>query len=66
MFEQPIFRSTHLDSKANMPSRPMIMNMLGKLKKAKILKTIAEGRGPHAQVLALAKLVNLCEGEEVV
>jgi Fic family protein len=66
MFEQPIFRSSHLDSKNNMPSRPMIMNMLGRLKKAEILKTVAEGRGPHGQVLALAKLVNLCEGKDVV
>lgn len=66
MFEQPIFRSSHLDGKDNMPSRPMIMNMLGKLKKADILKTVAEGRGPHASVLALASLVNLCEGKEVV
>jgi hypothetical protein len=48
-----------------MPSRPMIMNMLGKLKKFGILKTVAEGRGPHGQVLVLAKLVNLCEGKEV-
>jgi Fic family protein len=66
MFEQPIFRSSNLDGKSNMPSKPMIMNMLGRLKKAGILKTIAEGRGPHAQVLALANLVNLCEGKEVV
>lgn len=66
MFEQPIFRSSHLVVKGNMPSRPMIMNMLGRLKKADILKTLAEGRGPHGQVLALAKLVNLCEDKEVV
>jgi Fic family protein len=66
MFEQPIFRSSHLDSKSNMPSKPMIMNMLGKLKKSGILKTVAEGRGPHAQVLALAKLVNLCEGGDAM
>lgn len=66
MFEQPIFQSSHLDSKSNMPSRPMIMNMLGRLKKAGILKTVAEGRGPHGQVLALASLVNLCEGKEVL
>lgn len=66
MFDQPIFCSSRLDGKSNTPSRPMIMNMLGRLKKAGILKVIAEGRGPHAQVLALAQLVNLSEGKEVV
>lgn len=66
MFEQPIFRSSQLDRRSNMPSKPMIMNMLGRLKKFGILKTVVEGRGPRAQTLALAKLVNLCEGKEVV
>jgi hypothetical protein len=44
----------------------MILNMLGRLKSAGILKVIQESRGPHAQVLALAQLVNLCEGKEVI
>jgi Fic family protein len=66
MFEQPIFRSSHLGVKANMPSKPTVINMLGRLKKFGILKTVAEGRGPHGYVYALAKLVNLCEGKEVV
>jgi Fic family protein len=66
MYLQPIFRSSHMASKTNMPSRPMVWNMIGKLKKAGILKTVAEGRGPHAEVLALAQLVNLCEGNVVV
>jgi Fic family protein len=66
MFQQPIFRSSHLAGKTNMPSRPMVWNMIGKLKKAGILKTVAEGRGPHAEVLTLAQLVNLCEGNDVI
>lgn len=66
MFQRPIFQSTHLDGKASMPSKPMIMNMLGKLKAARILKVVRPGSGPRAQVLALAELVNLCEGKKVV
>lgn len=66
MFRQPVFRSSSIAAEPNMPSRPMVWSMLGKLKKANILKTITEGRGPHAEVLALARLVNLCEGKEVL
>ena len=65
MFEQPIFKSTALEKRGGMPSKPMIMNMLGKLKKAGILKLQSEGRGRRAQVLALPSLVNLCEGRNV-
>ena len=66
MFEQPVFRTSHLGNRTNMPSRPMVMNMLGKLKRAGILKTIEEPRGPHPEILALAELVNLCEGRDVL
>jgi Fic family protein len=66
MFEQPIFRSSRFVELENMPSRPMILNMLGRLKAAGILKVVQEARGPHAQVLALVQLVNLCEGKDVI
>jgi hypothetical protein len=66
MFEHPVFRTSHLGNRSNMPSRPMVMNMLGKLKHAGILKTVAEARGPHPEMLALAELLNLCEGRDVV
>lgn len=66
IFEQPIFQTSHIKDKPNMPSKPMVMNMLGKLKRNGILTTIAGARGPHAEVLALAELVNLCEGREVL
>jgi Fic family protein len=65
IFEQPIFKSTALEKRSGMPSKPMIMNMLGKLKQAGILKVRSEGRGRRAQVLALPSLVNLCEGRDV-
>lgn len=66
MFQQPVFRSSRIAAESNMPSRPMVWSMLGKLKRAGILKTVTVGRGPHAEVLALARLVNLCEGKDVI
>ena len=65
MFEQPVFQSTSLNKRADMPSVPMIMNMLGKLKQAGILKIRSKGSGRRAQVLVLPSLVNLCEGRAV-
>jgi hypothetical protein len=72
MFENPIFSTTNLfkkvssDAKSAGPSKQMMMTILGKLKSAGILKVIREGRGARAQILALAELVNLCEGKQVV
>jgi Fic family protein len=61
MFQKPIFQSSELDKRAGMPSKPMIMNMLGKLKQSGVLKVQREGRGRTPQVLVLQSLVNLCE-----
>lgn len=66
MFQRPIFQSTHLDGSPTMPSRPMIMNMLGRLKSAGILAVIRQGSGPRAQVLALTELVNIAEGKKII
>jgi cell filamentation protein, protein adenylyltransferase len=66
LFERPILRSTQLDSIPGMPSRAMINTLLNKLKSDGILKVIAKGRGQRAQVLALAELLNLCEGKSIV
>ena len=66
MFEQPIFQSSYLDGLPSMPSKPMIMNMLGRLRGDGILKVVRAGSGRRAQVLALAELVEICEGKLVV
>ena len=66
LFEQPIFRSSTLAGRPGMPSKPMIMNLLGRLTEENILKTMREGRGRRARILALPQLVNLCEGKEVI
>ncbi len=63
LFDQPIFTSSLFDNDPAMPGKPMVMNMLGKLKKAGILKVVREGRGRRPQILALAELMNICEGE---
>ncbi len=66
LFEKPILRSSVLAGRAGMPSKPMIMTLLGKLKNDGILKVLREGGGRRAQVLAFAEIINLCEGNEVI
>lgn len=66
LFDQPIFTSSLLQSRAGMPGLPMIMNMLGKLKKAGIVTVLRESRGRRAQILALAELLNICEGKKLL
>lgn len=66
LFRQPILTPRHLARDRRMPSKPMVMVLLKKLREAGILKSLREAAGPHPQVLALAELVNLCEGKRVV
>ena len=66
LFKQPVFTSSLFDHHPGMPSKPMIMNMLARLKKAGMIKVIREGSGRRPQILALAQLLNICEGREVV
>ncbi len=66
LFEQPIVQSSFFEGKPTMPSKPMIMNLLGALKQAKILKVIREGSGRRGQILALSALINVCEGRQVM
>jgi len=66
LFDQPVFTSSLFDDRPGMPGKPMIMNMLGRLKKAGILKVVREGSGRRPQILALAELINVCEGSDVI
>ncbi len=66
LFDQPVFTSSQFDDRPGMPSKPMIMNMLGRLKSARILKVVREGSGRRPQILALAELINICEGSEII
>lgn len=66
LFARPILRSSDFEVQPGMPSKQMIMNMIGKLKQDGILKTVREGSGRRAQVLALAELINFCEGRRAI
>lgn len=66
LFDQPAFTSAMFDNRPGMPSKPMVMNMLARLKKAGILKILQEGSGRRPQILALAELINICEGRNVI
>jgi Fic family protein len=66
MFERPIFRSSDVTKLEHMPSAPMVANLLGNLRRNGILHTVREGAGRRPHVLALAELINLCEGRKVL
>jgi Fic family protein len=65
LFERPIISSSELEGRAGLPSKQMIMTLLGKLKTAGILATMREPRGRRPQILAFSELLNLCEGRKV-
>jgi len=66
MFEQPVFQGNSFDLSKDMPTKAAILALLNKLKNAGILKVLREGSGRRPQRLALAELINLCEGKEVI
>jgi Fic family protein len=65
LFDQPIFQSSQLTRQAQMPSVPTVMQMLRRLRKAGILKTVRKGSGRRAEIFAFVELLNLCEGKKV-
>lgn len=65
-FARPIFQSNSLRFSDPRPSRQAISSYLRKLREAAILKVVREGGGRRGQVLALAVLVNLCEGKTTI
>lgn len=66
LFRQPIVAASDVVRSRKMPSKPMVMVLLKRLREAGILKSVREASGPYPQVLALAELVNLCEGKRVI
>jgi len=66
IFQQPVFPASALDGRPHMPSRQQIATLLGRLRGAKILKVVRQASGRRPQVLALAELVNLCEGRRTM
>ncbi|MBI2317476.1 MAG: Fic family protein [Betaproteobacteria bacterium] len=66
LFSQPIFASNDLFRDPRMPTKPVVTQLLRRLTDAGVLKQLREARGRRPQVLALAELVNLCEGKKAV
>jgi Fic family protein len=66
MFKQPIFPSNIFDNIPGMPSKTAVLTMLNKLKTEKMLTVVRPGSGRRPQVLALAELINVCEGKKVI
>lgn len=66
MFERPIFRGSDIAKLDAMPSAPMVANLLGRLRSSGILHTVRQGAGRRPHVMALAELINLCEGRKVL
>ncbi len=65
IFEKPIFRSSDVAKLEQMPSAPMVASLLKTLRSHNVLHTIREGAGSRPHVLALAELINLCEGRKI-
>jgi Fic family protein len=66
MFERPIFKSNSIKSLPNTPTKATITGLLNTLKEAGILVVIRASSGRRPQILAFPKLLNLCEGSDVI
>ncbi len=66
LFDQPIFQSGQLTRHKQMPTVQTVMQMLRRLRKAGILKTVRKSRGRRAEIFAFVELLNLCEGKKVM
>ncbi len=53
---------TEFENRSGLPSKPMLMMLLDKFKKAKILSVVREGSGRRPQILLFNELFELCEG----
>lgn len=65
LFEQPIFAASALFGRPGLPSKPVITNLLSKLRGAEILTSLREASGRRAQMFAFPELLDLCEGRPV-
>jgi hypothetical protein len=61
-----VFASNVLFGQPGLPTKPVVTKLLTQLREAGILKQLQPASGRRAQVLALAELVNLCEGKRVI
>jgi len=61
VFERPIFKSSDFARSAKIP-KPTAKRIIQVLKQADILKTLSQGGGRKAAVLAYSELLNIAEG----
>lgn len=66
LFRQPILSPAMLSEDDDMPSKPTVMSIINTLKEEDILTTIRKSSGRRSQILALAELINLCEGKKIL
>ncbi len=66
MFEQPIFKSNQIELDDLAPTRQAIAAILRKLRDGGILSVIRQGRGQIPTTYAFSRLINLCEGRDVI
>ncbi|MCC8166806.1 MAG: Fic family protein [Planctomycetes bacterium] len=66
MFDQPVFRSNQIDLGASGPTRQAIASILRKLRDGGIITVLREGRGQTPTTYAFSRLINLCEGRDVI
>ena len=66
LFAQPVFASSDLFGRPGLPTKPVVTKLLSQLREAGILKQLRASSGRRPQVLALAELVNLCEGRRAI
>jgi len=64
-FEHPVFSSSQLFERPEMPSKAAVSGMLGKLKEAGILQTVRAASGRRPQILQLRELIQLSEGRQL-
>ena len=64
VFERPIFRASDFVAGSGIP-KPTARRILNVLRDGGILKTIQEGRGRRAAVVAFPDLLNIVEGEQL-
>ncbi len=66
LFRQPVFAPSNVFELKGMPSKPMVMGLLRKLREAGILGVLREAKGRRGQILVLTELVNLSEARKVL
>ena len=65
IFERPIFGSSDFIASAGIPA-PTARRFLAVLREGDVLKSVTEGRGRRAAVLAFPALLNIAEGRKVL